>query len=228
MKTAAESGILSSTIARAEASPSSPSKLDGASSVAGNPSAADPPSPPCLCLAMLLHTLRPHAELDLTTIAYHLQQSDATAADGYCHASINEARSALEALVVGIAMTFGETDARLPGRGSNTPFSNWRRFLVETGLLTQPESDMLHFAYGLSSAKGSHHGVTDIAWTRLTRWIIFAASQYLLRRYAAWKQNGRPMRGPASPTLPPRRRLHRIVSRLLHFKRKPRQQDNGR
>ena len=53
-------------------------------------------------LADLLPRLLRHDELDLETLAYHLQQSDATAADGYCHAAINEARSFLEALVVNI------------------------------------------------------------------------------------------------------------------------------
>ena len=43
----------------------------------------------------------------------------------------------------------------------------------------------------MASAKGSHHGVTDEAWTRLVRRIILATGHYLLHRYAAWKRDGR-------------------------------------
>ncbi len=38
--------------------------------------------PPCFSLAALIGDLRPHPELDLDTLAYHLTQSDATAAEG--------------------------------------------------------------------------------------------------------------------------------------------------
>ena len=40
----------------------------------------------------------------------------------------------------------------------------------------------------MASAKGSHHGITDATWTYLARRIVFAASQYMLQRYAARKR----------------------------------------
>ncbi len=66
--------------------------------------ADESPQVPCFALAGLLGDLGQHPELDLDTLTYHVRQSDATAADGYWHASINEARSFLEALIVSIAV----------------------------------------------------------------------------------------------------------------------------
>ena len=153
------------------------------------------PEPERLSLAALLPELRPHTELDLKTLAYHAQQSDATAADGYHHASVNEARSFLEALVVGIVQVV-EYQAR--GRKarvrlqSSTPtvvtFSTHRRYLLENGFTDEDENNVLANAYSVASAKGSHHGITDATWTYLARRIVFAASQYTLQRYAARKR----------------------------------------
>jgi hypothetical protein len=164
----------------------------------------EPSIPPSqtFALASLLADLRRCAEFDLVTLTYHIEQSDATAADGYWHAAINEARSALETLVVGVVRAVGAGENPRPPTSNGTPFSNWRRYLVDIGFLDAHESDLLHFVYGLSSAKGSHHGVADEAWSRLARRMVYCAADYLLRRYTRWKQRGpRPVtEGPTTAT----------------------------
>ena len=184
----------------------------------------DAPEPTCFSLAALLHDLRPHAELDLRTLAYHLRQCDATAAVGYCHAAINEARSFLEALVVSIVHA-AQRDAARAGASENgrersqngTAFRTYRRYLLEAGFIDADENDLLQYVYSVASAKGGHHGVTDEAWTRLARRIVFATGQYLLHRYAAWKHNGRPVAPPPGNRPPPPRRrwLPRVIGALL-------------
>ncbi len=156
------------------------------------------PAQPADALVGLLAVLEHHPELDLKTLGYHLQQSDATAADGYCHAAINEARSLLEALVVNIVRVAqdkaGGTDADGNGRErsqNGTAFRTWRRYLCQMGLVDSEENELLQWVYGVASAKGSHHGVTDEAWARLVRRVVLATSHYLLHRYAAWKRQGR-------------------------------------
>ena|GEM_PF-2244375 len=165
----------------------------------------------CFSLTGLLGDLRGHLELDLETLGYHLRQSDATAAEGYWHAAINEARSFLEALVVGILVAVerqaesADVDGSKPAAGNGsknrsgngngstngTPFRCYRRRLVEAGFLDAHENELLQYVYGVSSAKGSHHGVTDEAWSRLARRMVWTAGQYVIHRYAAWKRAGR-------------------------------------
>ena len=178
-------------------------------------------------LAVLLPDLRGHPELDLKTLAYHLEQSDATAADGYCHAAINEARSFLEALIVNIFLAAqrdvvpgadGEGNGNGRDRSQNgTAFRTWRRYLCEMGFLDGEENELLQWVYGVASAKGSHHGVTDEAWTRLVRRIILATGHYLLHRYAAWKRDGRLAATPIQrrPASACRRWLRRVIRRLV-------------
>lgn len=181
----------------------------------GNREASTPP-PQTFALASLLADLRRHTELDLATLTYHVEQSDATAGDGYWHASINEARSALEALLASIVRVVGEGNAKRPGTGNGTPFSNWRRFLVDTGFLDACESDLLHFVYGLSSAKGSHHGVADEDWSRLARRMVFCAMDYVLGRYAEWKQRApQPAVRSAPATSPPQPDAGGVGRRIL-------------
>ena len=157
------------------------------------------PEPAGLSLAALLPDLQPHPELDLKTLAYHLQQSDATAADGYHHAAVNEARSFVEALIISIVRVVQqERSNKQAGNGSpnGTAFRMYRRHLAEAGLISADENDLLQGIYSMASAKGSHQGVTDATWTRLARQIVFATGQYLVRRYVDWKQAGRPIAPP--------------------------------
>jgi hypothetical protein len=187
------------------------------------PALPDLPIPPLptFALTTLLVDLRRHTEFDVTTLTYHAEQSDATAADGYWHASINEARSFLEALMADIVRTHNTSAAPRPSASSNTPFSNWRRYLVEVGFLDLRESDLLHFVYGLSSAKGSHHGVPDEDWSRLARRMVFCTADYVLRRYATCKQHAPQPAVPAPrQTSPPRSKPGGTRRRFLRRLRK--------
>ena len=93
----------------------------------------------------------------------------------------------------------GGMDADGNGRDrsqNGTAFRTWRRYLCEMGLVDAEENELLQWVYGVASAKGSHHGVTDEAWTRLVRRVVLATSHYLLHRYAAWKRDGRAVAAP--------------------------------
>ncbi len=145
-------------------------------------------------LADLLPRLRRHGELDLETLAYHLQQSDATAADGYCHAAINEARSFLEALVMSMAIA----RQREPigkfrkGKESKSGFRLGCLYLRELGFIDEEEEVLLQHVYSIASAKGSHHGVTDEPWCRLARRMVGTTGRYLIHRYRVWTHDGCP------------------------------------
>jgi hypothetical protein len=158
-------------------------------------------------LAGLWPEVQRHAELDLATLRYHLEQSDATAADGYWHAAINEARSFLEALVVGMAQAERQESfvAFRKGKESQGGLRLSRRFLVDVGFLGPDEDELLLHVYGIASAKGAHHGVADAAWSRLARRIIWTTAQYLLRRYETWKRTApeRRARRVCGATAPP-------------------------
>lgn len=152
-------------------------------------------------LASLLPELERHAELDLETIRYHLQQSDATARDGYWHASINEARSFLEALVMSIALVERrESLAEFrKGRETQGGIRLCRRYLHEIGFLDIDEDVLVGHVYGIAIAKGSHLGVADEAWCRVARRMVWTTGQYLARRYEAWKAADRPRADSGPP-----------------------------
>ena len=73
---------------------------------------------------------------------------------------------------------------------NSTPFRGCRRRLLEAGFLDVDENDLLQYVYSIASAKGSHHGTTDEAWTCLARRMVWTAGEYLLTRYEAWKSGG--------------------------------------
>ncbi|UCC32186.1 MAG: hypothetical protein JSU86_07865, partial [Phycisphaerales bacterium] len=135
--------------------------------------------------------LKRHAELDFETIGYHAEQSDATARDGYWHAAINEARSFLESLLVSIALAqHEESMARFrKGKQSQSGFRLCRRYLAEVGFLDLDEELLLQHVYSIASTKGSHLGVADEAWSRLTRRFVWTTGRYLAHRYDAWKRS---------------------------------------
>ena len=121
-------------------------------------------------------------------------------AEGHWHAAVNQARSFLEALLVTVrhAVRPGAADKSNDiGLTNGTPFRCYRRSLLEAGFLGVDENELLHYVYGVASAKGSHHGVTSEAWSRLARRMVFTAGQYVIEHYAAWKST--PPGTPATP-----------------------------
>jgi hypothetical protein len=175
-------------------------------------------------LSELLAALDRFPEFDQRTIRYHLQQSRATAAHGFWHAAINEARSLLEALVVSIAVVEERGGKVVCGKGHDGQ-GTWRlcrKFLVDAGFLDRNEDEFLLHVYGIGSSKGAHHGVTDETWCDTTLRIIFTTALYLLRRYETWKQDaprraaGKRSKQPALQGSRPRRRL-RLRARLFRL-----------
>ncbi len=157
----------------------------------GGVSEASAGEPACFALAGLADALSAHGELDLPTLVYHLRQSDATAAEGYCHAAINEARCFLEALVVGIERSVRPDDELEAVSQNGTAFRTFRRRLQACGFIDADENDLVQYVYGIASIKGSHRGIADEAWMRLARRMVFATGHYLLGRYVEWKRGGR-------------------------------------
>ena len=146
--------------------------------------------PPCFSLAALLGDLRPHPELDLDTLAHHLTQSDATAAEGYWHAAVNEARSFLEGLLDGILHAVcPDPPDKSNGNGATyrTPFRGYRRSLLRAGFINADEDELLQYVHGLASSKGCHPGVISEVWSRLARRMVFTTGQYMIQHYGAWR-----------------------------------------
>ena len=162
----------------------------------GGNSAAAVGLPPQEQLAMLRESLERHRELAVRTLRYHLEQADATAREGCWHAAVNEARSFIEALIVGIAEF--ESARRhdllsgLPPNGeSRSGYHECRKYLVTVGFADVDEMDLFKQVYAVASRKGSHPGVTDEVWGRLVCHLCWMTGYFLLNRYAVWKSHRR-------------------------------------
>ncbi len=158
--------------------------------------------PPQEQLALLRESLERHRELDLRTLRYHLEQAGATAREGCWHAAVNEARSFIEGLIVGLAEF--ESARRhdllsgLPPNGeSRSGYHDCRKYLVTVGFADVDEMDLFKQVYAIASRKGSHPGVTDEVWGRLVCHLCWMTGYFLLSRYSAWKSHGR--RWPPDP-----------------------------
>ncbi len=162
----------------------------------GGNSAAAVGLPPQEQLALLRETIERHRELPVRTLRYHLEQADATAREGCWHAAVNEARSFIEALIVGIAEF--ESARRhdllsgLPPNGeSRSGYHECRKYLVTLGFADVDEMDLFKQVYAVASRKGSHPGVTDEVWGRLVCHLCWMTGYFLLNRYAVWKSHRR-------------------------------------
>ena len=138
---------------------------------------------------LLLPALSRHPKLDLKTMRYHAEQSDATAYDGYWHAAINEARSFMEALVVSIVLrdsrkTFDEFRR---GKEMYGGIRLYRRYLYDVGFLDMDENILVTNVYSIASSKGGHFGISDEPWCRAARRMVWATSDYLIHRYERWE-----------------------------------------
>lgn len=147
-------------------------------------------------VALLRESLAPHDELDLKTLRYHLDQADATVREGFWHAAVNEARSFIEALIVGMAeFESARRHDQLSGLSlhaeSRSGYHESRKYLVSLGFTDGVGMDLFKQVYRITSRKGSHPGVTDEMWGRLVCHLCWTASYFLLCRYGAWKSHGR-------------------------------------
>jgi hypothetical protein len=188
----------------------------------GGNSAAAVGLPPQEQLALLRQSLERHRELDLRTLRYHLEQADATARAGCWHAAINEARSFIEALIVGLA-EFESARRRdllsgLPPNGeSRSGYHECRKSLVTVGFADLDEMDLFKQVYAVASRKGSHPGVTDEVWGRLVCHLCWSTGYFLLNRYSVWKSHGRRWPADSGRSAAPRDGAARgLCARWLH------------
>src|SRR5262245_6324800 len=74
--------------------------------------------------------LHARPEFDFPTLIYHIEQSDATATDGYWHASVNEARSVLESPLLDFGRSVVTSDGRThrPARARRSRIAARRSF----------------------------------------------------------------------------------------------------
>ena len=151
---------------------------------------------PQVSSALLREVIGQHEELDVATLRYHLAQADETARAGCWHAAVNEARSFIEELIVGIA-EFESGRRRdvlsglTPNVESRSGYHECRKYLVTVGFTDADEMDLFKHVYAVASRKGSHPGVTDESWGGLVCHMCWMSGYFLLNRYAAWKSHRR-------------------------------------
>ncbi len=151
---------------------------------------------PQVSSVLLREVIGRHEELDVATLGYHLAQAQETARAGCWHAAVNEARSFIEELIVGIAEF--ESGRRRDVLSGLTPkvesragYHECRKYLVTVGFTDADEMDLFKHVYAVAGRKGSHPGVTDESWGRLTCHLCWTTGYFLLNRYAAWKSHRR-------------------------------------
>ena len=161
----------------------------GAAAVSASPAARATTAASAVRMVDLLPELAPYGELDIETMAYHARESDATAAEGHWHAAVNEARSLLEALVIGAAVAACGRDPETFRRETHSEacYKKARRLLREAGFLSAGDSDVLLHVHGLVSGSGSHPRVVDAGSGAYCLELIAVTVRYLIRRYASWR-----------------------------------------
>jgi hypothetical protein len=124
----------------------------------------------------------PHSQ----TVLQHIQDAFSLYAQGKDHASLNESRNLIQALIDGIST---ETDAhgkhttKLPGGTANRI-----EYLKNVGFFASDEEASFKSAWGSLSA-GSHPGVPDREQARIGLVLALEFGQLLLMKFANWKAN---------------------------------------
>ena len=144
---------------------------------------------PVESLGGLRRVLRQWPELGTKIIGYHLGQSDELAREGYLHAAVHEATSFLEALIQGMTLAVtGEPKVKFERSVDvRTRLKMCRDTLVRHGYIDADQCQLLVGVFQITRAKGSHPGVTDEPWCRLARRFVRHTAEYLLTRYAKWR-----------------------------------------
>jgi hypothetical protein len=122
------------------------------------------------------------------TIVKHLADAQSLYIEtGKDHASLNESRSFVQALIDDISEathTNGGHSTKLPGTMKNRV-----QYLTDVGFLTTDEQAAYNSAWGSLSA-GSHPGVPERDQTRIGLILALEFGQILLLKFANWKKNG--------------------------------------
>ena len=119
-------------------------------------------------------------------ILKHIEDAHALYADGKDHASLNESRSLIQALIDGVSLetnSHGKDSIALPGGTANRI-----EYLRKVGFLTPDEELSFKSSWGSLSA-GSHPGVPEREQARIGLVLALEFGQLLLIKFANWKEN---------------------------------------
>lgn len=140
-------------------------------------------------LEQMLHN---SPELHPEELLHHLIQSEKSMVSGSWTAAAGEARKVFDGLVEYIAIADAAhrvTSIQGIGTGKNK-FNPCKQYLRKVGFLDESEEKFVGGLYSILSVKGGHHGITNEEEAKLSRRHCWVASNYLLKKYDAWKANG--------------------------------------
>jgi hypothetical protein len=123
---------------------------------------------------------------DENTVLKHIGDASSQYTSGNYHASLNESRSLIQALIDGISIEtdrHGEHSAKLPGGTGNRI-----EFLTRVGFFTPDEQAAFNSAWGSLSA-GSHPGVPEREQSRIGLVLSLEFGQLLLLKFTDWRAN---------------------------------------
>ena len=123
---------------------------------------------------------------DHEMILKHMTDAHSLYLDAKYHASVNESRNMLQALIDGIS----EETSRNGGHATDLPGGTGNRmdYLLTVNFLTPGEKAALGSAWGSLSA-GSHPGIPEREQARIGLVLALELSQLLLIKFSNWKSN---------------------------------------
>jgi len=133
--------------------------------------------------ALVKNTGLPNREI----ILKHMADGNGLYTEGKNHASVNEFRNMVQALIDGISEETDKHGGHSTGLGSRT--KNRVDYLENVNFLTPDEKAALASAWGLLSA-GSHPGLPDRELARISLVLALEFGQLLMLKFTNWKSNG--------------------------------------
>lgn len=121
---------------------------------------------------------------EASTILQHIKDAQSLYTEGKYHASLNEARNLIQALIDGVSVETdknGQHKTKLPGGSANRI-----DYLKELGFLIGDEHSSFRAVWATLSA-GSHPGVPEREQARIGLILALELGQLLLFKFASWK-----------------------------------------
>ena len=119
-------------------------------------------------------------------ILKHIEDAHSLHAEGKDHASLNESRNLIQALIDGISTEtsmHGKHTTKLPG-----PMKDRIEYLTKVGFFTSDEEAAFKSGWGSLSA-GSHPGVPEREQARIGLVLALEFGQLLILKFTNWKMN---------------------------------------
>lgn len=120
-------------------------------------------------------------------IERHIADANDLFVKGKSHPSLNESRSALQALIDGMSAETHRNGSQSTGLPAGT--SNRIDYLAQVGFLTSDEQDAVKSAWHTLCA-GSHPGVSERDLARIGLILALEFGQLVLLKWAGWSKNG--------------------------------------